>query len=321
MHKQSSVYIAIALLSATIIAGCLLLLHTQKPTLPHANKLRVVCTTSMLTDAIRHVGGDHIVCTGLMGPGVDPHIYRARERDAHALTDADIIFYNGLHLEGKMIDIFKGLQHYAPCIAVADELNKQELLCLSQTPLIYDPHIWFDVPLWMHVVHTIRDALIHVDPIHATDYRSNTTAYLEQLQQLNTYIKDKVTTIAPAQRMLITAHDAFGYFGKAYGFTVVGLQGINTDAQASTQDIQAVAELVIKHKIPAIFVESSIPHRTLQAVQDAVHAHGWHITIDPELYSDALGAPGTQEATYIGMMKHNIDAIARGLTQLGKSGS
>jgi manganese/zinc/iron transport system substrate-binding protein len=316
MRSDFRLYLIVTSCSFGIIGTCLWLLHCQKPYCNSKNptKLTVVCTTSILADAARAIGGNHCNFTTLMGPGVEPHIYRARERDAHALASADIIFYHGLHLEGKMATILHGMEPYTKACAVADTLPSERLLRMPDAITTYDPHIWFDIPLWMEVVRTMSHIFLQKDPIHAVDYKRNTQHYLDQLQSLHTYIIQRIDTIAPAQRILVTAHDAFGYLGKTYGLTVIGLQGINTDAQASTYDIQKLVEFIINHRIPAIFVESSIPHRTLEAVQHALQVRGWHITIDPELYSDALGSPDSDAGTYIGMVKHNIDAITRGLT-------
>lgn len=279
------------------------------------NKLTVVCTTSMITDAVKKIGGDLIDVYGLMGCGVDPHIYRATEGDVRRLASADIIFYNGLHLEGKMSELFKKMKTHKTTVAVTNAIPRTHLLVLSDAHNTYDPHVWFDVQLWQHVVTIIRDTLIAADPdeIHQLNYIQHAQSYLHELGMLHEYAIKKTALIPASQRILVTAHDAFGYFGRAYNFKVVGLQGISTDSDISTRDIQQLVEYIITEKIPAIFVESSIPHRTLQAVQHAVQASGWHVTIGGELFSDALGNPNTQASTYIGMIRHNVDTIVNGL--------
>jgi manganese/zinc/iron transport system substrate-binding protein len=278
-------------------------------------KLTVVCTTSMITDAVKKIGDDLIEVHGLMGCGVDPHIYRATEGDVRRLASADIIFYNGLHLEGKMAELFKKMKSCKTTVAVTDGIPQTQLLMLPDAHNTYDPHVWFDVQLWQHVVTTIRDTLVTADPdeIHQLNYTQRAQAYLHELDMLHAYIIQKTALIPKTQRILVTAHDAFGYFGRAYNFHVVGLQGISTDSDISTRDIQQLVEFIITHKIPAIFVESSIPHRTLQAVQYAVQAGGWYVNIGGELFSDALGSPHTQAGTYIGMVRHNVDTIVNGL--------
>ena len=312
-NYNKPIFIGIALASTFIIISCsILFLHS--PYTNHAGStLNVMCTTSILADAVRNVGGSHITVHSLMGPGVDPHIYRAREHDVHALATANIIFYNGLHLEGKMSQMLHNLHRYTKTVAVADAIPTHLLIQSPEFEQVYDPHIWFDVQLWIRVVEYICDTLQLKDPGNAAAYQKNATAYIHKLEQLHAYVVHKTNSLPPARRILVTAHDAFGYFGKAYGFNVVGLQGISTESEASMQDIQHLVRYILKHNVPAIFIESSLPRRTIQAVQQAVEIHKCHITIEPELYSDALGTPGTPTDTYIGMVKHNIDAIVAAL--------
>jgi len=304
--------ICIALV-ALLIAILSLVFLSQKNTQKN-NKLRIVCTTSMITDAVKKIGGDLIEVHGLMGCGVDPHIYRATEGDVHRLASADIIFYNGLYLEGKMAELFKKMKS-SLTVAVTDTIPQTQLLKLTDAHGMYDPHVWFDVQLWQYVVATIRDTLIAVDTdeIHHINYVERAQSYLQELAMLHEYVNKKAAQIPEAQRILVTAHDAFSYFGRAYNFQVVGLQGISTDADISTRDIQQLVEFIITHKVPTIFVESSVAHRTLHAVQYATQARGWHVNIGGELFSDALGDPHTQAGTYIGMVRHNVDSIVDGL--------
>ena len=305
--------ISIALIVLVIIVFCVFF-FPQK-TIKKNGALTIVCTTSMITDAVKKIGGDLIEVHGLMGCGVDPHIYRATEGDVRRLASADIIFYNGLHLEGKMSELFKKMGTRTTTVAVTDAIPPTKLLMLSDAHNTYDPHVWFDVQLWHYVITIIRDTLIAKDPdeIHHINYMQRTESYLHELNMLHEYIIRTTTQIPESQRILITAHDAFGYFGRAYNFQVVGLQGISTDSDISTRDIQQLVEFIITHKVPTLFVESSIAHRTLQAVQYAVQARGWQVTIGGELFSDALGDPHTQAGTYIGMVRHNVDTIVNGL--------
>lgn len=281
-------------------------------------KLTVTCTTSMITDAVKKIGGDLIDVHGLMGPGVDPHTYRATEGDVRRLASADIIFYNGLYLEGKMAELFKKMKSSTTAIAVTDNIPRTELLGQADIHALYDPHIWFDVQLWQYVVATIRDTLVAVDTdeIHQLNYEQRAQSYLHELDMLHEYVMKKVAQIPEEQRILVTAHDAFGYFGRKYNFQVIGLQGISTDADIGTRDIQQLVEFIIAHKVPTIFVESSIPHRTLQAVHYAAQSRGWQVNIGGELFSDALDAPNTQAGTYIGMVRHNVDTIVDGLLRI-----
>lgn len=266
----------------------------------------------MITDAVQKIGGTLIAVKGLMKPGVDPHTYRARESDIHALIAADIIFYNGLHLEGKLAEILEKLSTKTT-IAIADALPKNQLLQSPEFENLYDPHIWFDITLWMHVVTLIRDTLITHDPAHAALYTNNADLYLEQLHNVHVRITQQIEIVPREQRILITAHDAFNYFGRAYDFDVVGLQGISTESQAGTADIKKLVDLIVSKKIPTIFVESSVPQRTIQAVQQSAHARSWPVAIGEELYSDALGTKDSPAATYIDMMQYTVDTITQAL--------
>lgn len=244
-----------------------------------------------------------------MGPGVDPHLYRATEGDVHRLATADLIVYNGLHLEGKMSDILAKMNTYAPTMAASDALNHKDLIQSDEFDGMYDPHIWFDPKLWQKVCSYMRDTLCMIDPQHKEVYQHNTQLYLKKINDVQNAIEKLVAMLDSNRRTLITAHDAFGYFGRAYHFNVVGLQGISTEAESGIKDVQDLANFIVRNKIPAIFVESSVPERTLQAVQKAVHAQGWTTTIGPELYSDALGNPDSPAGTYLGMLYTNAHNI------------
>jgi manganese/zinc/iron transport system substrate-binding protein len=276
--------------------------------------LTIVATTGMITDAIQQIVGNDAIVQGLMGPGIDPHLYRARESDVARLADADIIFYNGLHLEGKMADLFAHMAHTKKTVAVTDILSKKNLI-ESDIKDHYDPHIWFDVSLWQQIVSYIVHILCDYDAVHCDAYQQRAKKYSERLKQLDSYIKQQIALIPVEKRTLVTAHDAFEYFGKKYGLHVRGLQGISTESEAGTKDVQDLVSFVVQKQIPAIFVESSIPQRTLQAVQEGVKAQGWNVTLGDELYSDALGSAGSDAGTYIGMVKHNIDSIVKGLRE------
>ncbi|MFQ3663119.1 MAG: zinc ABC transporter substrate-binding protein [Chloroflexaceae bacterium] len=281
-----------------------------------AQKLRVVATTGQIGDAVRAIAGDAVNLHVLLGPGIDPHTYVATESDIRTFQRADVIFYNGLHLEAQLERVLEqlGRRGAATVVAVAATIPADRLLRWeSELGKTYDPHVWHDVRLWQEVVGTIRDTLIAADPAHAEGYRSNASAYLAQLDALDGYIRERAASLPPERRVLVTAHDAFGYFGQAYGFEVEAVQGISTATEASAADIQALTSLIRERRVPAIFVESTIAPRTIEAVRAAVRAAGQEVTLGGELYSDALGAPDGPAGTYAGMMRHNIDTIVTAL--------
>ena len=281
-------------------------------------KFRVVTTIGMLTDIVKNVGGDRVEVIGLMGPGVDPHLYKPSAGDVQKLNSANLIFYNGLHLESKMGDVLAKMSGDTKTVAVTDAVDRNLLLTPPEFEGQYDPHLWFDVELWMKAVVKVRDALSEFDPDSAVMYWSNAERYLVKLAELHKYVKSQVERVLPQQRVLVTAHDAFNYFGKAYGFEVRGLQGISTATEAGIADVQELATFIAERRIPAIFVESSVSSKSLEAVKAAVKAKGFDVEIGGELFSDAMGNDGTPEGTYIGMVRHNIDTIVKALT--GKSG-
>jgi len=271
-------------------------------------QIRAVCTTGMVADMVGAVGGERLSVKGLMGAGVDPHSYKARESDVLAIADADIVFTSGLHLEAKLGDVLErigGGVHSVQLASVLDEDDIQE----GDDPHYPDPHIWFDVGLWSKCIATVEEALIELDPAHSGAYRQRGAAYRAQLTELHNYVTRQAARIPPDQRVLVTAHDAFGYFGHAYGFEVVGLQGISTASEAGAGDVSRLAQMIADRRIRAVFIESSVPERNVRAVQEAVRARGWNVELGGELFSDAMGVPGTAEGTYTGMVRHNIDTI------------
>lgn len=277
-------------------------------------KLNVVTTTGMIADIVKNVGGEHVEVTSLMGPGVDPHLYKASEGDIRRLQEANLIFYNGLHLEAQLGEVLEKMNDFnITTVAVADEIDPAILLSHPQYEDAYDPHIWFDVTLWMQAVRRVQETLSETDPAHQSAYEANASAYLAQLEELHQYVLSQAETVPAEKRVIITAHDAFSYFGRAYGFEVRGLQGISTESQAGTADVQALAEFIVEQQIPAIFVESSVPQRNVEAVQAAVQSQGFDVQIGGSLFSDAMGSEGTPEGTYIGMVRHNIDTIVTAL--------
>ena len=267
----------------------------------------------MITDVVKNVGGDRVEVIGLMGPGVDPHLYKASAGDVQKFKSASLIFYNGLHLESKMGDILAKMSGDTKTIAVTDTVDRSLLLTPPEFEGQYDPHLWFDVTLWMKVVGKVRDVFSEFDSDNTLMYWSNAERYLAKLAELHEYVKEQAERVPSEQRVLVTAHDAFNYFGKAYGFEVRGLQGISTATEAGIADVQALATFIAERRIPAIFVESSVSTRSLEAVKAAVKSKGFDVEIGGELFSDAMGNEGTPEGTYIGMVRHNIDTIVKAL--------
>lgn len=298
------------LLITLLLSACV----TEKNNNP-SGKLNVVTTIGMIADITKNVGGDHVQVTGLMGPGIDPHLYKASENDVQLLQEADIVFYNGLHLEAQMGEVLERMNDFGiKTVAVTDKIDRSLLQSPPEFAGNYDPHVWFDVTMWMKAVEQVTETLAEVDPANQSVYEANAEAYLTQLEELHQYVLDQANAVPAEQRSLITAHDAFNYFGRAYGFEVRGLQGISTEAQAGTADVQALADFILEKQIPAIFVESSVPQRNVEAVQAAVQAQGFDVKIGGSLFSDAMGNEGTPEGTYIGMVRHNIDTIVAALT-------
>jgi manganese/zinc/iron transport system substrate-binding protein len=275
--------------------------------------INVVTTTGMITDTVQQIGGDRVQVTGLMGAGVDPHLYRATAGDIQTLQNADIIFRNGGNLEGRMGEIFDRLNRRIPVHSLMDAMPQDALFAHPVYEGFSDPHVWFDVSLWMVGIDAIVDGLSALDPSGAEMYAANAAAYREKLSALDTYIADAVATIPQDQRVLITAHDAFGYFGARYGIEVLGLQGVSTEAEAGVQDVQSLVTFVVENRIPAVFIESSVPQRTIEAVVEASRSRGWDVRIGGELFSDAPGDSGTLEGTYIGMALHNLISIVPAL--------
>jgi manganese/zinc/iron transport system substrate-binding protein len=278
-------------------------------------EIRVVTTTGMITDIVENVGGERVAVEGLMGPGVDPHLYKATEGDVIRLADADVVFYNGLHLEAKLSEVFERMGGRVRTAAVTDGIPRGRLIASAAFGAAYDPHVWFEVRLWMSAAREVLDTLAVLDPAHAATYETNFRRYLADLVELERYVSRRVQEVPRERRVIITAHDAFNYFGRAYGFEVRGLQGISTVTEAGTGDIQDLAEFIVERQIPSIFVESSVSPRTIEAVEEAVRAQGFDVGIGGSLFSDAMGDPGTPEGTYVGMVRHNVDTIVEGLTR------
>ena len=273
--------------------------------------LRAVCTTGMVADLVRNIGGDRVEVMQLMGEGVDPHLYRPSPDDVSRLSRADIIFYSGLHLEGQFAAVLSRLAQTKPTFPVTEGIEREKLLEVADG--YFDPHVWFDVSLWSEAAQYVGDALAKFDGANADEYREHTRNYRRRLSELHDEVKGQVAAIPAARRVLVTAHDAFHYFGRAYEMEVVAIQGVSTESEASVRKINELVDLVVARKIPAVFVESSVSERSMRALIDACAARRHEVRQGGELYSDAMGAPGTPEGTYEGMVRHNVQTIVEAL--------
>ncbi|MEQ8927338.1 MAG: zinc ABC transporter substrate-binding protein [Fulvivirga sp.] len=289
------------------------LMMACQPSDKEEEKPQIVTTTGMIADAVKNIVGETAEVEALMGPGVDPHLYKATQGDLQRLTEADIIFYNGLHLEGKMGEILEKLSRQKPVIAVAAEIDTSLLFRVPQFNNNYDPHIWFDVSLWSTAVRHITISMIKQQPLNKELYLANEAIYQSRLDSLNVFVKNEMASIPPRQRVLITAHDAFGYFGKAYDIEVKGLQGISTISEYGLRDVSDLVDFIIERKIKAVFVETSVSEKAINAVVQGCKQSGFDVQIGGNLYSDAMGKAGTPEGTYIGMVKANVSTIVNAL--------
>lgn len=290
------------------------LLLSCKDTKPENDKYNIVTTTSMITDLVKNVGGDKVNIHGLMGAGVDPHLYKASEGDVSKLSNADMILYNGLHLEGKLVDVFEKMKSQnMNTIAISDALDKKDLIGSVLFESNYDPHIWFNIEYWERMTLFVAEKLSEALPEDAPTFKANAEKYVQELKTLKQEIDAEIAILSEDQRRLVTAHDAFNYFGKAFGFDVVGLQGLSTATEAGVHDVQETAAYIIDHRVKAVFVESSVPRRTIEALQASVNSNDHAVIVGGTLYSDALGNPESDEGTYIGMFRYNVHTIVNAL--------
>ena len=273
-------------------------------------KINVVTTIAQIGEPLSVIGGDLLEVKSLMGPAVDPHLYKATHGDIRTMEEADLVFYNGLHLEANMVDIFKEMGKSKPVMGVAETIP-EDLLLYDEYGSV-DPHIWFDIDLWKQALHRAVEKLQEYAPKHRKTLEKNMEAYFEELDQLKEDAK-KLATIPEEKRVLITAHDAFGYFGRMHNIKVVGLQGLSTDAEIGLSDIQDTIDIIIEYKVPAVFVESSVNEDAIRAVIEGAKQRGLEVSLGGELFSDAMGEPGTEKGTYIGMYRHNVDVIYKAL--------
>lgn len=277
-------------------------------------RLRVVTTIGMITDVVQNVAGERVEVKGLMGPGVDPHLYKATRSDIATLNSADAVFYNGLLLEGKITDaLIRVATAGKKVFAVTELIDPSYLLEPSEFQGHYDPHVWMDPRAWTQAVEAIRAKLLEIDSAGTQVYNANAEAYKRKLEELDRYAENALKSVPASSRVLVTAHDAFNYFGRRYGFEVLGIQGISTESEAGVKDIEQLVAVLVDRKIGAVFVESTVSKRNIQALIEGAAARGYTVRIGGELFSDAMGKSGTYEGTYIGMIDHNVSSIARAL--------
>lgn len=309
-YRSTRLYTLLKNTHLLTLCGCLALLGCEKES---KARFTIVATTSMLGDAVQQIVQNKAKVVTLMGPGVDPHGYKPTQRDMKHLRKADVAFYNGLHLEGKMADVLHKLRSKSKVYAAADVIESRQLLVDPDFPAGVDPHIWFSIPIWKQVVQYVSKQLQAADPAYAAYYKENTAHYLQQLTVLHQKTRAAIQQIPASQCVLITAHDAFGYFGKAYNMEVRGLQGISTISEFGLKDITNLVQFIIDRNIKAIFIETSIPDKPLRAVIEGCQKRGHEVVIGGELYSDALGEAGKPEGTYYGMIQANVKTIVNAL--------
>ncbi|MBP2241285.1 manganese/zinc/iron transport system substrate-binding protein [Cytobacillus eiseniae] len=307
MRKMVALFVIMSLL---FISAC-----TNQTSNENNENERIIVTTTIgqIADAVSHIGGEKVEVLSLMGPGTDPHLYKATQGDMAKLEKADVIFYNGLYLEGKILEVLKKINDKKPTYAISEFIQSDELLADATDSNAIDPHVWFDIDIWKQALEKVKQGLIEIDPANANYYKENTLAYFKELDELKIYAEEELAKIPAEQKVLVTAHDAFGYFGAAYGMEVMGLQGLSTESEYGLGDVQKLIDTLVDRNIKAVFVESSISERSINAVIEGAKKKGHEVIIGGELYSDAMGEEGTNEGTYIGMYKHNVQTITEAL--------
>lgn len=283
------------------------------PAFAQGARLDVVATTGMIADAARQVGGDMVEVTALMGPGVDPHAYRQTRSDIMAITRADLVLWHGLYLEAQLEELMLKLAERGNVVAVGEGVPVEKRIAHEDYEGRFDPHVWMAPELWEHVVRSVTEALAQAAPEHEAAFAQNAERHLAEVARLGAYARDTLATVPEPARVLLTAHDAFGYFGAAYGFEVVGIQGISTESEAGLDRIRTLVDMLVTRGIGAVFVETSVSDRNMRALVEGAAAQGHEVQIGGELFSDAMGEPGTYEGTYIGMIDHNVTTIAGAL--------
>ncbi|MEM1344760.1 MAG: zinc ABC transporter substrate-binding protein [Pseudomonadota bacterium] len=296
-----------------MLGGALALAAAGPVAVRAATPLNVVTTTAMIADAVRAVGGAEVAVEALMGPGVDPHAYRQTRSDIAAMAGADLVLWHGLFLEAQMIEFFERLAENTPVVPVAEALPSDSLIAHDDYEAQSDPHVWMDPRLWSGVVERVRGVLTEARPDARAAFAANAEAHQAEIAALAAYADTVLASVPERARVLVSAHDAFNYFGRAYGYEVLGIQGISTESEAGLVRIRELVDLLVVRGIGAVFVESSVSARNVQALIEGAAAQGHTVAIGGELYSDAMGAPGSYEGTYLGMIDHNVTTIARAL--------
>jgi len=289
--------------------------QTQTPVLQTRHyPYTIVATTGMVADIVRQVAGDKADVVSLMGEGVDPHLYKPTRDDVAKLLSADVVFYSGLNLEGRMTDTLTRIGRSGkPVYVVTEKLEPSYLREPPEFAGHYDPHVWMDVAAWSQCVDLVADALEQFDPDNRQFYAANAAEYRSELKQLDVYCRQVIASVPKVRRVLVTAHDAFGYFSRAYDIPVHSVQGISTESEASVRDVNNLIETIVSRQVPAIFVESSVSEKNIKAVIEGADRKGFAVHIGGSLFSDAMGASGSYEGTYMGMLDHNATTIARAL--------
>ena len=315
MNETISRRALLASAAGTLLLGGYSIVRTQNPEERSHDLPVVTCTIGMITDVVQNIGGNTFAISGLMGPGIDPHLYKPSAGDIVRLGDADLVLFNGLHLEGRLADTLENIHEAGQVLTrpVAESIPESQLLRSDDDTDSWDPHVWMDVSLWDIVAGAITEELILLNPDGAEQISERSAVYRHRLAELEDWVFSEFARVPDDIRVLVTAHDAFNYFGRRYDIEVLGLQGLSTATEAGAADVQSLAKMLAERKIPAIFVESSIPPSTIEAVQAASQARGWDVQIGGELYSDAMGASGTPEGTYIGMVRHNVSTVVEAL--------
>lgn len=267
----------------------------------------------MVTDIVRQVAGEKAEVTGIIGEGVDPHLYIATRTDIKRFMSADIVFYNGLMLEGKMADGLVKVARRCPVYAVSELIDENLLLEPPEFEGHFDPHVWMDVSLWKKAAEMVTRTLSEFDAKNAESYRKNFERYAEDLDKLDAYARESFASIPEKSRVLVTAHDAFNYLGRAYHIDVKGIQGISTESEAGIDDINRLVDLLVERDVKAVFVETSVPSKNVRALIEGAAARGHTVTVGGSLFSDAMGKPGSYEGTYLGMLDYNVTTITRAL--------
>jgi manganese/zinc/iron transport system substrate-binding protein len=302
------------LLTALLLSAFMLLFAMSPANAGYQGKYpyRATATVGMVADIVKEVAGDKADVTNIIGAGVDPHLYNPTRSDLATLLKSDIVFYAGLLLEGQMSDVLVKVSRRRPVYAVTELLKESYLIQDTETNHL-DPHVWMDVRGWINAVAVVKDALSRFDPQNADTYLKNASTYLAQLEKLDAYARQVIGTIPPEQRVMVTAHDAFNYMGRAYDIEVQGIQGLSTESEAGLKDLNRIVDELVGRKIPAVFVETSVSDKNVKALIEGARSRGHEVRIGGELFSDAMGKAGTYEGTYIGMIDHNVTTIARAL--------